>query len=125
MQEIDELPIADLQEFPPIDNPDLGDDDDESDEYGNAPKYLPTPEQIAAECLAIQSGWSNSERRRRAGRDGMQQRWLPPGADRFGIFERRDRRPPDASETVDATETTREAACVDSGECLQIPEPSM
>lgn len=31
-----------------------------------AEKYMPTPEQIAAECAAIQDGWGEIERRRRS-----------------------------------------------------------
>jgi hypothetical protein len=41
-----------------------------SGEGRNVPAYIPTPAQIRAECMAIQSGWSETERRRRSGWPG-------------------------------------------------------
>ena len=42
-------------------------------------EYCPTPEQIRAECLDIQSEWSERERWRRAGyAAGRAPRWTPP-----------------------------------------------
>jgi hypothetical protein len=34
--------------------------------YQPPPKYLPTPQEIAASCQAIQKTWSYNEQRRRA-----------------------------------------------------------
>ena len=34
---------------------------------GAPPKYEPTPEEIAAECLEIQKKWSDDDARRRSG----------------------------------------------------------
>jgi hypothetical protein len=55
----------------------------------NLPKYLPSPEEIAERCEAIQAGWSRVERRLRwawahsVGNVGLQERtkrpsWSPP-----------------------------------------------
>lgn len=43
--------------------------------------YEPTPEEIAAACLAIQSTWSADERARRW--CYAPQRWVVPGAEKF------------------------------------------
>lgn len=53
-------------------------DDDESGEY------IPTPEEIRAECLAIQSEWSDRERKRRE----VYSRWSVPGIRFSERFER-------------------------------------
>jgi hypothetical protein len=41
------------------------DDDDDDDDDDDHPRYLPSPEEIAAACLVIQAGWSVDEHRSR------------------------------------------------------------
>ena len=45
----------------------------------SAAPYEPTPEQIEAECLAIQAEWTAEERERRW-QYPSDRHWLPPGA---------------------------------------------
>lgn len=52
-------------------------------------KYLPTPEQIAAECRLIQESWSTYEYTVRAGRNGCRDALIHRAPDpRFEFRER-------------------------------------
>jgi len=48
------------------------------------PEYLPTPNQIIEECLAIRDSWSPAEKKRRWVRysqELLDNHWLPPRID--------------------------------------------
>jgi hypothetical protein len=42
------------------------------------PRYMPTPDEIKAGCMAIRSTWTDAEHYRRAGLDPAARKWTPP-----------------------------------------------
>lgn len=124
MPDLNELPTPaelDAPEFPQVPAEFLSgvecpDDDDDEPGGTNRPVYIPTEEQIAAETAAIRATWTPRDYIIRAGHDPeTYNRWLPHGANRYGVPDRRDTRPADTSGKANATGESREGVCVDSG----------
>ncbi len=56
--------------------------------HGNHSSFDPSPEQIRAACLEIQSSWTERDRIIRSGGSPEQARWRVPRARTVGLVER-------------------------------------